>query len=146
MWFHHFMANRRGKSGSSDRFYLPGLQNNCACDYSREIKRCLLLGRKALTILDSTLKSRDKNKIKSRDIILPTKVRPVKALGFPVIMYQCESWTKERAEHMRIDASELWCWRTFGLQDQISESWRKSTLNIHWKDWCWSWSSSTLAT
>ena len=63
-----------------------------------------------------------KNKIKSRDIILPTKFRPVKALGFPVIMYQCESWTKERAEHMRIDASELWCWRTFGLQDQISES------------------------
>ena len=48
-----------------------------------------------------------KNKIKSRDIILPTKFRPVKALGFPVIMYQCESWTKERAEHMRIDASEL---------------------------------------
>ena len=114
MWFHHFMANRRGKSGSSDRFYPPGLQNNCACDYSREIKSCLLLGRKALTNPDSTLNS--------RDITLLTKVHPVKAVVFPVIMYECESWTKERAEHMRADAFELWCWRTLGLQDQISES------------------------
>ena len=75
-----------------------------------KFKKCLLLGRKALTNLGSTLKS--------RDITLPIKVHPVKA----VIMYECESWTKERAEHMRIVAFELWCWRTLGLQDQISES------------------------
>ena len=68
-----------------------------------EIKRCLLLGRKAMTNLDSILKS--------RDIILPTKVRLVKAMVFPVVMYGCESWTIKRAEHRRIDAFELWCWR-----------------------------------
>ena len=70
---------------------------------SHEIKRHLLLGRKAMTKLDSTLKS--------RDIILPTKVRPVKAMVFPIVMYGCESWTIKKAEHQRIDAFELWCWR-----------------------------------
>ena len=72
-------------------------------DCSREIKRHLLLGRKAMTNLDSILIS--------RDITLPTKVHPVKAMVFPVVMYGCESWTIEKAEHPRIDASELWCWR-----------------------------------
>ena len=69
---------------------------------SHEIKRCLLLGRKAMTNLDSILKS--------RDITLPTKVRLVKAV-FPVVMYVCESWTVKKAEHRGIDALELWCWR-----------------------------------
>ena len=72
-------------------------------DCSHEIKRCLLLGRKVMTNLDSIFKS--------RDITLPTKVRLVKALVFPVVMYGCESWTVKKAEHRRIDAFELWCWR-----------------------------------
>ena len=72
-------------------------------DCSHEIKRCLLLGRKVMTNLDSILKS--------KDITLPTKVRLVKAMVFPVVMYGCESWTVKKAEHRRIDAFELWCWR-----------------------------------
>jgi len=72
-------------------------------DCSHEIKRCLLLGRKVMTNLDSILKS--------RDITLPTKVRLVKAMIFPVVMYGCESWTVKKAESQRIDAFELWCWR-----------------------------------
>ena len=72
-------------------------------DCSQEIKRRLLLGRKVMTNLDSILKS--------RDITLPTKVRLVKAMVFPVVMYECESWTIKKTEHRRIDAFELWCWR-----------------------------------
>ena len=72
-------------------------------DCSHEIKRHLLLGRKAMTNLDSILKR--------RDITLPTKICLVKALVFPVVMYGCESWTVKKAEHQRIDAFELWCWR-----------------------------------
>ena len=95
------MANRRGKSGSSDRFYFLGLQNHSG-DYSHEIKRCLLFGRKAMTNLDSILKS--------RDITFLVKVHIVKAMVFPVVMYG-ESWTIKKAERQRIDALELWCWR-----------------------------------
>ena len=72
-------------------------------DCSHEIKRCLLLGRKVMTNLDSILKS--------RDITLLTKIRLVKAMVFPVVMYGCESWTVKKAERRRIDAFELWCWR-----------------------------------
>ena len=72
-------------------------------DCSHEIKRGLLLGRKVMSKLDSILKS--------RDITLPTKVRLVKAMVFPVVMYGCENWTVKKAEHRRIDAFELWCWR-----------------------------------
>ena len=72
-------------------------------DCSLEIKRCLLLGRKVMANLDSILKS--------SDITLPTKVRLVKAMVSPVVMYRCESWTIKKAEHQRIDAFELWCWR-----------------------------------
>ena len=74
-------------------------------DCSHEIKRCLLLGKKAMTNLDSILKS--------RDITLPTKVCLVKAMVFPVVMYECESWTIKKTECWRIDAVELWCWRRF---------------------------------
>ena len=73
-------------------------------DCSHEIKRCLLLGRKPMTNLDSILKS--------RDITLPTKIH-IKAMLFPAVMYGCESWTINKAEHWRIDAFELWCWRWF---------------------------------
>ena len=72
-------------------------------DCSHEIKRHLLLGRKVMTNIDSILKS--------RDITLPTKVHLAKAIVFPVVMYGCESWTMKKAEHQRIDAIELWCWR-----------------------------------
>ena len=72
-------------------------------DCSHEIKRCLLLGRKVMTNLDSILRS--------RDITLPTKVRQVKAMVFLVVVYGCESWTVKKAERRRIDAFELWCWR-----------------------------------
>ena len=107
-------------------------------DCSHEIKRCLLLGRKVMTNLDSLLKS--------IDITLPTKFCLVKAMVFPVVMYGCESWTVKKAER-RIDAFELWCWRRLGLQwDPTSPFWRRSVLGVHWKDWCWSWNSNTLAT
>ena len=72
-------------------------------DCSHEIKRRLLLGRKAMSNLENILES--------RDITLPTKVRLVKAMVFPVVMYGCESWTRKKAENQRIDAFEMWCWR-----------------------------------
>ena len=100
---HHFMANRWGNNGSSDTLYFLGLQISADGNCSHEIKRCLLLGRKAMTKVDSILKS--------RDITLPTKVCIVKAMIFPVVMYGCEIWTIKKAEHRRIDAFELWCWR-----------------------------------
>ena len=84
-------------------FILLGSRITAEGDCSHEIKRCLLLGRKAMINLDSILKS--------RDITLLTKVHLVKALVFPVVMYGCESWTVKKAEHQRIDAFELWCWR-----------------------------------
>ena len=80
-----------------------GLQNHCIGDCSHETKRRLLLGRKAMTNLDSILKS--------RDITLPAKVCMVRTTVFPVVMYRCECWTIKKAERLRIDAFELWCWR-----------------------------------
>ena len=74
-------------------------------DFSNEMKRHLLLGRKAMTNLDSVLKY--------RDITLPIKVCIVKAIDFPVVMFRCESWAIKKAEHQRIDVLELWCWRKF---------------------------------
>ena len=84
-------------------FIFRGSKITADGDCSHEIKRCLLLGRKVMTNLES--------KLKSRDITLPTKVRLVKAMVFPVVMYGCESWTRKKAERQRIDAFELWCWR-----------------------------------
>ena len=100
---HHFMANRWGNSGNSVRLYFGGSKISADGDCNHEIKRHLLLGRKAMTNLDSILKS--------RDIILPTKVHLVKATVFPVVMYGCECWTIKKVEHRRIDTFELWCWR-----------------------------------
>ena len=100
IWSHHFMGNRWG---NSVRLYFSELQNHCRWCSRHEIKRLLLLGRKVITNLDSILKS--------RDITLPTKVRLVKAMVFPVVMYRCECWTVKKAECLRIDAFELWCWR-----------------------------------
>ena len=90
--------------------------------------------------------------LKSRDTTLPTKVHLVKAIVFPVGMYGCESWTVKKAEHWRIDAFELWCWRRLlrvpwtarrSNQSILKEI---SPLGVVWKDWCWSWNSNTLAT
>ena len=100
IWSYHFMANRWRNSG---RLYFFGLQITADGGYSHEMKRHLLLGRKVMTSLDSIFKS--------RDITLPTKVHIAKAIVFPVVMYGCESWTIKKAEHRRIDAFELWCWR-----------------------------------
>ena len=97
------MANRWGNSRNRGWVYFGGSKITADSDCSHEIKRCLLLGRKVVTNLDSIFKS--------RDITLPTKVRLVKAMVFPVIMYGCESWTMKKAECQRIDAFELWCWR-----------------------------------
>ena len=101
-------------------------------DCSHEIKRCLLLGMKAMANLDSILKS--------RDIILSTKVRlPVKAMVFPVVMNGCESWTIKKAKHQRIDAFELWCWRRLLRVPWTARRSNQSILkeispNIHRKD------------
>ena len=113
-------------------FILWGSKITAYGDCSHEIKRRLLLGRKVVTNLDSILKS--------RDIILKTKVRLVKAMVvFPVVMYGCESWTVKKAEHQKIDAFELWCWRRL-----LRVSWtarrsnqsilKESVLGVHWKD------------
>ena len=91
-----------GNNGNSDILYSGGSKITADGDYSHETKRHLVLGRKVMTHLDSILKS--------RDIILPTKVHLVKAMVFPVLMYRHESWTIKKAKHQRIDAFELWCW------------------------------------
>ena len=114
-------------------------------DCIHKIKRLLLLGRKATTNPDNILKS--------RDITLPTKVRTITAMVFPVVMYGCESWAIKKADWWRIDAFECGAgkdsWESLGLQrDQPVDPKGKSTPNTHWKNWCWSWNSEaeTLAT
>ena len=89
-------------------FIFLGSKHTADGDCSHEIKRRLFLGRKVMTNLDSIFKN--------RDITLLTKVRLVKAMVFPVVMYGCEIWTVKKAERRRIDAFELWCWRSLGLQ------------------------------
>ena len=97
------MANRKGKVETVTGFIWGGSKITADSDCSHEIKRCFLFGRKAMTNIDSILKS--------RDITLPTKVHIVKAMVFPVVMYRFESWITKKAECQRIDAFELWCWR-----------------------------------
>ena len=103
MTSHSLHGQQMENNGNSDRSYLWGSKITEDGDSSHEIKRCLLLGRKAMTNLDSRLKT--------RDITLPTKVHLVKAVVFPVVMNGCESWTIKKATCQRIDAFELWCWR-----------------------------------
>ena len=98
------MANRMGKTGSSDRFYFLGSKITWTVTAFSKSKRQLLLGRKVMINLDSTLKR--------RDITVLIKVHIVKAVVFPVVMYGCKSWTVKKAEHRSIDAFELWCWRS----------------------------------
>ena len=123
-------------------FILGGSKITADGDCNHEIKGRLLLRRKAMANLDSILKS--------RDIALLTNVHLVKAMVFPVVMYGCESWTIKKAEHRRIDAFELWCWKRLEspldcrkikpVNPKGSQSW------ICWKDWCWSWISNSLVT
>ena len=136
------MANRWGNNGNSDRLYFLGLQSHWS-DWSPEIKRCLLLGRKAMTNLDSILKS--------REVTLPTKVHIVKAMVLPVVMYGCENQIIKKAECQRIDALGLWCWRRLLRVPWTARRSNQSILKeinpkYHWKDWCWSWNSNILAT
>ena len=108
------MLNRWGNNGNSDRLNLGGSKITADGVCSHEIKRHLLLGRKAMTNLDSMLKS--------RDITLSTKVRLVKTMVFPIVMCVCESWTIKKAERWRIDAFELWCWKRFLRVPLIAKS------------------------
>ena len=140
------MANRWGNNRNSDRLYFLGSKISADSDRGHKIKRCLIFGRKLMANLDIILKS--------RDVILPTKVHLVKAMVFPVVTYGCEGWTINRAECRRMDALELWCWRRLlrvpwtakRSNQSILKEISPSVLNIHWKDWCWSWNSNTLAT
>ena len=100
-------------------FILGGSKITADGDCNHEIKRCLLFERKAMTNLVSILKS--------RDIILLTKVHLIKAMVFPVVMYGCESWTIKKAEHRRMDAFELWCWRRLS---RVPWTARRSNLSI----------------
>ena len=98
-----FLIEGWGNNGNNKRLSFWGSKITADGDCSHEVKRCLLLGRKNMTNLGSLLKS--------RDVILPTKVHLVKAMVFPVVIYGYESWTIKKAEHRRTDAFELWCWR-----------------------------------
>ena len=127
-----------GKQWKLTDFILGGSNIIADGDCSHEMKRRFLLG-KVMINLDSLLKS--------RDTTLPTNVHLVKAMVFPVFMYGCESWTIKKAEHKIIDTFELWYgrrlltvpWTTRRFNQPILK--KKSVLNIHWKDWCWSWTS-----
>ena len=112
-------------------FIVLGSKITADGDCSHEIKRCLLLGRKVMTNLDSIFKS--------RGISLPSKVCLVKAMVFPVVMYGCESWTVKKAECQRINAFEMWCWRRHLRVSWIARRSNQSILNrsvlgVHWKD------------
>ena len=114
------MANRWGNNGNNDQLYFLGPLITVDSDYSHEIKRHLLLERKAMTKLDSILKT--------RDITLLTKVHIVKALVFPVVMYGCESWIIKKAECRRNDVFALWCWRWFLSVPATTQSSNQSIL------------------
>ena len=125
------MANRWGNNGNSERLIWGDSKITADGDCSHEIKRCLLLGKKVMTNLDSILKS--------RDITLPKKVCLVKAMVFPLVMFGCESWTIKKAERQRIDAFKLWCWRRLLRVPWTARRSNQSVLkesvpNIHWKD------------
>ena len=124
------MANGWGNNGNSVRLYFRGPKITADGDCSHEIKRQLLLVRKAMINLDS--------KLKSRDITLPTKIHLAKAMVFPVVMNICESWTIKKAKSRRIDAFEVWCWRRLlrvpCTARRPSQSVLKKISPEYWKD------------
>ena len=122
-------------------FIFLGFKITADGDCSHEIKRRLLLGRKAMPNLDRMSKS--------REVALPVKVHMAKAMVFPVVMYGCESWTIKKAKCQRIDTLKLWCWRRllrvpWSARRSNQSILKEIILNIHWKDW--SWSAHTLTT
>ena len=130
-----------GKQWKQWRTIFLGSKITADGDCSHEIKDTCSLEEKLINL----------NRIfKNRGTTLLTKVYIVKTMVLPVVMYRRESRIIKKAEHQRIDAFKLWCRRLLRVpctaRDQTSQSWKKSALNIHWKDWCWSWSSNTLAT
>ena len=134
IWSHHFMGNRWGKNGTVTDFIFLGSKITADGDCSHKIKRRLLLGRKAMTNLESILKSRDIQ-------TLLTKVCIDKAMVFPVVMYGCESWTLKKAECWRTDVLNCGVgedsWESLGLQgDPTSPFWRRSALGFLWREWC----------
>ena len=132
------MAKRWGNTGNSSRlFFFFGSKITADGDCSHEIKRRLLLVRKVMTNLDSILKS--------RDITLPTKVRLIKAMVFPVVMHRCESWTIEKAERWRTDSFELWCWRRLLRVPWTARRSNQYVLKEISPEY-WSWNSNLLAT
>ena len=142
IWSYNFMANRWGKSGQWQILFSWAKSTVDIITAVTKL-RCLVLGRKAMINLDSVLKI--------RDITLLTKAHVVKAMIFPVVIYRCENWTIKKVEHRIIYAFELWCWRRLlrvpWTTRRSSQSILKEiSLDIHWKDWCWSWHSNTLAT
>ena len=133
------MANRWETVEILTDFILAGSKIIADGDCSHEIKKYLFLGRKVTANLGSILKS--------TDITLLTKVCLVKPVVFLVVRYGCESWTIKKAEHQRIDAFELWCWRRLLRVPWTLRRSNQSILKeIHWKEWCWSWNSNTLVT
>ena len=130
---------KQWKQGQTFFFFFAGGRGRCSKitadgDCSHQIKRHLLLGRKVMANLDRILRS--------RDMTLLTMVCLVKAVVFRVVMYGCESWTIKKAEHLRIDTFELWCWRRLLRVPWTARRFKKSILKeispeYHWKDWCW---------
>ena len=130
------MANRWGSNGNSERLYFGGAL-------------------KSLQMVIAVMKWKDAYSLEkqlwtTRDITLSTKIHLVKAMVFLGVMYGCESWTMKKAEHRRTDAFELWCWRRLLRVPRTARRFKKSILKeispeYHWKDWCWSWNSNTLA-
>ena len=138
----HFMANRRVRKveGVTDFIFL-GSKVSADSDCSHEIKRYLLLGGKIITNLNSVLKN--------KHITLLRTVFIVKAMVSPVVMYGCQSWIIKKTGHWRTDAFKVWWGRLLRVPwtaRRSNQFWKKSTLNIHWKDWSWNWSSNILAT
>ena len=122
-------------------FLFLGFKNYCGCWLQPWNSEMFAPWKKSYENIDSILKS--------RNVTLPTKVHIVKAMVFPVVRYRYQSWTIRKADCQRTDVLKSWCRRRLlrvpGQQDQTKQPWRKSTLNILWKDCCWSWCSNTLA-
>ena len=138
---HHFMAKRWGTMETLTDFIFLGSKITAYGDCSHEIKRRLLCERKAMTNLDSILKS--------RNITLPTNVYLIKSMVFPIVMYVCESWTIKKAERQRIDAFELWCWRRLFRVLWTARRSNQSILKEISPEYslkCWSWNSNPLTT
>ena len=131
MWSHHSWEIDGETMETVSDFIFWGSKITADGDCSHDIKRCLLLGKNVMTNLDSIFKS--------RDITLPTKFHLVKAMVFPVVMYGCESWTVKTAEHRRIEAFELWCWRRllrvpWTARKSNQPILKETVLGFLWKD------------